>query len=541
MQARTSAARATTLAQSPLTGWRRMRSDGYHGLSSRPLKPAPATVVAVEQQHRRAQRPSQMRHRGIHADHYVEIGNDGGSVGEVGGIRHRVVQLQPGRRVPCLRRRRALLQADEADALHCAERRERGEAGAAAAVERGEAGDPGPRLPCPDQPGPQRRFVRQPRRPARGQRRVGAEIRDRGGDGLQRGGEGARQAEERTVPVVSGQGDRSDQHVRNALERCEQAGQFRRHPGQHPRAARRQQFDVAAELQRVAETFLVPDQHRPSGQVDPCDVRQQPLRRQARAVAEREAGFVVGPRFRHPSRAQQRDGTVQADLRIARRTGHGAVAGGKGVVEPALDLQGHAEIGPGRAFRRIELGSALERGQSACDVAEIEQRHAEQVMGDAKTWHRRKHRTQHRGRRSGIALIQQEVGIGVAEFGIFGRQRATGPELGGHQRGRGRAQASKISTGMGVVRPRLGHALQQRCREMRLTLPGNRKAEQQQRGNVAGSLATHPATAASASANRPASSAARVRPNTAGRRDWVWAGRGWMCIHRVWMDAVKPR
>lgn len=86
-------------------------------------QPAPACIKAVEQPYRLSQRASEVDDRGIDSDHEVECIHKGGRIGKIVQFVGPIIDCQPGWRRLGLRRRLALLQRYEADALQIGELR----------------------------------------------------------------------------------------------------------------------------------------------------------------------------------------------------------------------------------------------------------------------------------------------------------------------------------------------------------------------------------------------------------------------------------
>ena len=159
---------------------------------------------------------------------------------------------------------RSLLQADEPHARDGGERRQGRQARCC-------AGDPArrtrPARAAPARPSTARRAAHRPPAAARAHCRASAGSAARYGtvarDRLQRGLERARQAVERAMEVErAAPAHRPSGTSRDAGDRAHQPGQRRRHRDDNARATACQQRQVAQELQRIAETFLLHHQHR---------------------------------------------------------------------------------------------------------------------------------------------------------------------------------------------------------------------------------------------------------------------------------------
>ena len=230
----------------------------------------------------------------------------------------------------------------------------------------------------------------------------------------------------------------------------------------------------------------MPRQHRAPGEVRQGVEGGQEARHRQPRPAEHEAAFVVGPRFRHASRPQQCDRAVEADLRVLRRGRDGAVVHVEACVEPTLDLQRHAEIGPGGGVLRVELARLAERRDRAFHVAEVDQRHAVEVVRRREPRIALPHPPQHRGGGGGLVGVHQEVGIGVSEPWVARRQRAAGAEGGGDQFRRVRTQARKVAAWVREIRAGGCHALQQRRRQRHVAARRRREALKQARLGIRG-------------------------------------------------------
>ena len=157
-------------------------------------------------------------------------------------------------------------------------------------------------------------------RPLANQRRIGGEIRHVARDRLQRRLERARQSVERAVEVEPRHRRIAVRHLRDAGDRAHQPGQRRRHHGDNARATACQQRQIAQELQRIAEAFLLQHQHRASRQVRQARKRrQQAIGGQHAAAGLGQDPVLVLPRLGKSSGLQTRHGAVHPDLPIAGR------------------------------------------------------------------------------------------------------------------------------------------------------------------------------------------------------------------------------
>src|ERR1700676_5011812 len=94
-----------------------------------------------------------------------------------------------------------------------------------------------------------------------------------------------------------------------------------------------------------------------------------------------EARLIVSPAVFPAARMQQSDGTTYLDPRVVAGAGEGPVVRGQRVVEPALDLQHHREIGPCTGEIRLLPRRVLEVPHSLFELAGLGQGHAAQVAG----------------------------------------------------------------------------------------------------------------------------------------------------------------
>jgi hypothetical protein len=140
----------------------------------------------------------------------------------------------------------------------------------------------------------------------------------------------------------------------HALHGLDQAHQGLGDPCQHMSAALREQRRIAQELQRVAETLLMRQQHGAAGQVAGFRYRgKQKFEWERDRALDVEAPLEVRPSLGPTARLQQCHGPVDPDLRVRRRRGYCPRIGGDRPVELPLDLQQHAEVGPTCRLRGI--------------------------------------------------------------------------------------------------------------------------------------------------------------------------------------------
>ena len=451
------------------------------GRVAAPVQPAPAIVVAVEQEDGPAHAAGQMGDRGVHRHDGVQIGDQRGGVGEIGDGRHRVVQREARRRRLRLRRGLAFLQADEADPRHAGERGEGGERQAAQPVRRHRAGIAGPRRAGPGEPDAAPRQAGETRAPGRRRIRIGGEIGDRGRDGGERGAEAARQAHERSVEIEARQRGFGGDHRGHALDARHQPRERRRDLHQHVRAAPGQQRGVADKLQRVAEPLLMREQHDPAGERVGHPRGQAQSGRQARMARHGEAHLERLPSFREPPGFEQSDGAVEPELGIGGAQEAGPIERRDGAGELAHGGERLAEIGPGRRARRRGLGRGLEAGDRLLHAPERDERGAAQVERGGEIGVQAQ-------RGAGLLLRLLRPVRGVQVFGegemqarIVGREREGGAEM----RLRlacpalPRQEPDKIRQRMGMVGPGSGDAGEDRRRLLRLAGCGERQAVQQ--------------------------------------------------------------
>jgi hypothetical protein len=205
----------------------------------------------------------------------------------------------------------------------------------------------------------------------------------------------------------------------------EECRELARDPGENAPAARREKREVAAELQRIDEAFLVGHQHGAPGEVG---VRgQQAIERQGAAAVFAQAVFIVGPRFRHSAGAQHGDGTVEADRRIIGAGGDGDVMRVNGGIERGFDGEHRAEIGPAGGIVRPGGQRATKAPDGGGKIAEIGMRDAGEVEGGDKIRLRPQQRRQ-RGELVGrtVGFVQRVGAREVQQRGICHRRSVAG-------------------------------------------------------------------------------------------------------------------
>jgi hypothetical protein len=307
-----------------------------------------------------------VHHRGLHRDHQVEVGDQGGELGEVVDVLRR--EEPQGRSPGGFGGDVAVLQADELGVGQGEERRELIEVhGAALAVGAGRAAAPG----AADPPSAVRRT--EPLRPGRPPRRVGGQERGPA-EVLQPPTEGVRQAAPGGDHVDRGEIGRRVADVEEGRLR-EGAGQQGDQPpvadDAHGRRRGQQVRQQAREHQLVADPLVAHHPHALPGEGLRRRARDQPLAQPGQGEAGgvgQEAGrlparLVVRPAAGEVEGQQPHEAALVGGHRVRRVEPLGDVEGVHRLVAAAERTQLHAGADGPFGASRIELGGFLVAGQ----------------------------------------------------------------------------------------------------------------------------------------------------------------------------------
>ncbi len=239
-----------------------------------------------------------------------------------------------------------------------------------------------------------------------------------------------------------------------------------------------QQRQVTTEMQRVAEPVLMQRQNRGAGQGIAWPQRRQ----QAQAVNHQplrqvKPGLVIHPRSLPVTHLQQGDRAVELEPSIGRRQRHRPVVCADRVMEPMLDLQRDAEVGPACRRVRIEPDGGPETLDRFRKAAAFGARETAQMVGSGCV----RRGFQHRLRMVGLVVVEQELGEGQPQADIVGIAAQTGLELAHDQRARQRrTQFCEVEARMPRIRRQRHDPQQDRGRPVVLPHGGDGEPAQQQ-------------------------------------------------------------
>ena len=276
-------------------------------------------------------------------------------------------------------------------------------------------------------------------------------------------------------------------HLVDSWNGSHQPRQRRRHRDDDMCTTRGEQRQIAKELERVAEAFLLHHQHRASGEVRQArKPRQQPLRWQHAVSWTGETPVRVLPRLGKSPGVQSGHGPVQPDPPIVRRTCQRLVVHPQRRVELTLDLQHHGEIRPEHRLRRVESDRLAEPLGSFGKSPGLGQCHPHLVMCLCAIGLRRQKRFRTCDRRLPVAAVAQELGQAVAQPRIVRGQRQARPILWlDERRLPSRDQhSSKIAARMSIRAPRTRDAVEDRRRHVSVAARAGGESQQQQRLDV---------------------------------------------------------
>ena len=248
------------------------------------LEPAPIRHVLQCDPNRPPQRPGEMRDGGIDGHHQIEIGHDRGRLRKI---------AQRGRQINNLRERREIrgaadLQAEPAGPRDIEQWMQPAEPDRAAAVV-------SVLRVAPPADADLEPVCAEALAPACHQRRLGGEIWQFGWDRIERRAEDARQTHQRALEIVVFAVGLAIGDLDLRTERAHEAMQLGAHEECDARATRRQQRQIARELDDVAQALLIENDDALAAQVFAPPRRKAHRQPAARRVFALPAVFVVRP------------------------------------------------------------------------------------------------------------------------------------------------------------------------------------------------------------------------------------------------------